>query len=346
MRIHTIITTLALISLLTLPALSGATGNISPTDKYAWSETGGWNNHAPTGGGVTVYPDHLEGYAWNENIGWIKLGSHNSGGAYTYTNSTNADWGVNLNAGVLSGYAWSETSGWIKFNPTGGGVTINTSTGTFSGYAWAENIGWIHFSNSSPSYSVALLTNNLSVHLTGYGAASGTSAFGQSFSCSTISGSFLATGFSGNAGCPGTFINGDQITLHGTPATDFSGPVWTGDCSINNGDCVSSITADLIVNGSFGTTSKTLLLDPSSKAIKGYATPAAAYTGAVGTYSSVIIQSQADTYTDVFPLMSGVTVNFIGGFDSSFNINTGISTIKGPLKIKDGKLTADRLAVK
>jgi hypothetical protein len=86
-RFRIITITFCLGFLLMLPVAAFAWG-ISATDKFAWSETAGWKNFAPTHGGVTVYADHLEGYAWQENCGWIKLGSHNGGGAFTYGNST------------------------------------------------------------------------------------------------------------------------------------------------------------------------------------------------------------------------------------------------------------------
>ena len=77
---------LLVFALFALPVLAGA-GKISPTDKYAWSETTGWLDLHPQDGGVTVYPDHLEGYAWATNSGWVKLGSHHGGGAHTYANT-------------------------------------------------------------------------------------------------------------------------------------------------------------------------------------------------------------------------------------------------------------------
>ena len=127
-------------------------GNIDTTNKYAWSENGGWLNFRPTNGGVTVHGTYLSGYAWAENIGWIKLGS----GTGPYDNNSSTNWGVNRDSstGALSGYAWSENAGWVNFNPTNSQVIINTSTGKFSGYAWAENVGWIHFQNASPEYYV------------------------------------------------------------------------------------------------------------------------------------------------------------------------------------------------
>jgi uncharacterized repeat protein (TIGR01451 family) len=131
-------------------------GNISPTDNYAWSEHTGWLNFRPADGGVTIYPDHLEGYAWAENVGWVKLGSDSGGGDPYYANTNAGNWGVNHDGmGHLSGYAWGENIGWINFNPSGSQVTINLNTGEFEGYAWGENVGWMHFSNPIPAYNVA-----------------------------------------------------------------------------------------------------------------------------------------------------------------------------------------------
>ena len=136
-----------------------AAGNISATNKWAWSTNAGWVNFNPANGGVTVYNDHLEGYAWAENGGWIRLGAYTGGGTHTYLNTSNTDYGVNRNTGTgaLSGYAWSTTAGWVNFAPTNGGVTVSDA-GVFSGYAWGENIGWIKFNGTalnSTAYKVA-----------------------------------------------------------------------------------------------------------------------------------------------------------------------------------------------
>lgn len=157
MPIQTSIKTLALLCALAFPALAGAAGNISATDKYSWSENSGWINLASSNGGVSVYDDHLEGYAWSDNVGWIKLGSHVGGGYFVYGNDTNTNWGVNLNGANLSGYAWNENAGWINFAPTNGGVSINPATGVFDGYAWGESVGWIHFKGVSPVYTVTFV---------------------------------------------------------------------------------------------------------------------------------------------------------------------------------------------
>ena len=136
-----------------------ATGNVDPTNKYAWAENTGWANAAPTNGGVSVHFDgtsgYLTGFAWGENMGWIKLGD-NTGGPYNNNSAT--DWGVNLNAASnLTGYAWGENVGWIKFDPAYSVVTIDMATGRFQGDAWGENIGWVRFKGTAPDYNVRTL---------------------------------------------------------------------------------------------------------------------------------------------------------------------------------------------
>ena len=71
-------------------AQAAMNSNIDPQDKWAWSTNAGWINFNPPDGGVTVYVDHLEGYAWGENIGWIRMGTHTSGDAHTYANTSAA----------------------------------------------------------------------------------------------------------------------------------------------------------------------------------------------------------------------------------------------------------------
>jgi len=123
-----------------------ALSDIALSNIWGWGTNVGWINMAPAAGGVTVCDDHLEGYAWGENIGWIRLGTFTGCGAHTYPNTTNADYGVNRDAGDnLSGYAWGTNVGWINLAPANGGVTVDPSNGTLTGYAWSENGGWIRF---------------------------------------------------------------------------------------------------------------------------------------------------------------------------------------------------------
>lgn len=117
----------------------------SSAEHYAWGETTGWIDFAPTNGDIFVADDALWGYAYGENVGWLSLNCHNTESTCSY------DYGVaNDGEGNLSGYAWGENVGWINFAPTNGGVRIDAN-GNFSGYAWGENVGWISFNCSNTS---------------------------------------------------------------------------------------------------------------------------------------------------------------------------------------------------
>lgn len=114
---------------------------------YAWSDSGGWINFAPTAGfpeapssgaQYNAATGELSGWAWMEsfgNNGWIKL---RDAGAVPYgvTVSSNGD---------FSGYAWSDTFGWFEFAPSGYAPVhhdpdLNPSV---SGWAWNDSLGWI-----------------------------------------------------------------------------------------------------------------------------------------------------------------------------------------------------------
>ncbi len=148
------------------PCLAVSSYCVDNTRKWACAENAGWINHNPSHRVVCVYSDHLEGYAWSENVGWIRLGTYTGGGAHTYLNTTNTNYGVNADSsGNLSGYAWSANAGWINFNPSHSQVSIDPATGNFSGHAWSENLGWIKFSGTAQNndaYKVSAACPNCS----------------------------------------------------------------------------------------------------------------------------------------------------------------------------------------
>ena len=87
--------------LIVSPAL--AAGNISSTDKYAWSENTGWMNFEPTlGDGLQVANDKLTGYAWAENIGWVNLSCENNGSCGTVSYGVVNDGSGNLSYGCIA----------------------------------------------------------------------------------------------------------------------------------------------------------------------------------------------------------------------------------------------------
>ena len=135
--------------IISVASIARAQSNVSPTDKWSWSENCGWMNWYDAGDpkgaqGVVFESTHLGGFAWAENVGWINFGD----GRGPYLNASGEDFGVNIDAGgLLWGYAWGENIGWINFE---GGALANPANPArivddrLRGYAWGENIGWIN----------------------------------------------------------------------------------------------------------------------------------------------------------------------------------------------------------
>ena len=89
---------------------------------YGWSETSGWINFAPSGGGVTLDANGiLDGYAWGENIGWIHIRNTNPTFAYGP-----------LLAPPVTLTATVSGSGTVTTNSGDGTLIWNGSTGTGS----------------------------------------------------------------------------------------------------------------------------------------------------------------------------------------------------------------------
>jgi len=318
-----------------LALLSGATvasaGNISPTDKYAWSETSGWVDFAPTGTGVTVYADHLEGLAWSDAVGWIKLGSHTGGGSCTYANSGAGDWGVNRSGGALSGFAWSETSGWIDLAPTGGGVTINSTTGALDGFAWSDALGWLHFrgtATNADSYGVSVILPILTVTIVGQGTVT-SSTSGANYACNTP-----------GVCQPVTFGSGDSVSLSATPSANFGFSSWSGDYISTNNPGSITMDSDKAVTASFDA-------DPALVRISDITTAYYTLISALAACGGDAVILARDVTFGGGLTITGHTITLRGGFsDETFTgSRSGYTTINGTLAVSGGKLIAERVRV-
>jgi hypothetical protein len=133
-----------------------AQSDIAQARKMSWAENAGFMNWRDAGSplgsqGVQVHATFLSGFIWGENIGWINVGDGTPANGSAYANATDADFGVNVNAGTgsLSGLGWCENVGWINFaggaratppNP----ARYDAAARRFRGCAWGENIGWIN----------------------------------------------------------------------------------------------------------------------------------------------------------------------------------------------------------
>lgn len=141
------------------PAL--AQSNVTPANKYSWSENCGWMNWrdggAPAGAqGARLYSTYLSGFVWGEHLGWVNLGNGPPAGGVSYANVSGETFGVNRHptTGVLSGFAWCENFGWINFS--GGAMATPANPARYDsvsrrlrGFAWGENFGWINLDDGA-----------------------------------------------------------------------------------------------------------------------------------------------------------------------------------------------------
>jgi hypothetical protein len=319
---------IVLLMLLFSNTLNSSAGNISPTDKFIWSDTGGWINFGAANGDLSVYNDHLEGFIWAENTGWIEAGAHFGGGTFSYGNTTSTNWGVNRSGSALSGYAWSDTVGWINFSPTGGGVSLDSLTGLFSGWAWGENIGWIHFQNSTPTYNLAFIPSVLTIALTG----SGNGNVNGDFSCSGVSGTV----------CQQIFNYKSSISLTAYPSIPSVFDAWTG-CSSPANPCSFTLFGPTRVTANF------LKMQPVERTSTGNAkiasdTIQAAFDSAL---DQDIIRTQEITFTENLTLNRPCGAIFLeGGYDGVFaDSPRDVTRIKGFLKVKQGSLRVNKITV-
>lgn len=172
--------------LLVFAAGTAMAAGMSTSNRYAWSENGGWVHFNPDGGGVAVTDDGLTGYAWNENYGWINLAPDGSGVA-------------NNGSGTLSGSAWGEHTGWIDFD----GVTID-SDGFFHGYASGSVLGRISFNcENDDSCGSSDFKVQTEWRVSGAPASSSSSSSSSSASSQTATSNGGGSGGGGRRGSPG-----------------------------------------------------------------------------------------------------------------------------------------------
>jgi hypothetical protein len=143
---------LLLAAVIAFPGAVRASTTIPADAAYFWSANTGWlNGYANSTDGLSTGEFFCSGWVWSANVGWIHFGSGQPGNGWRYSNSSAADFEVNVEnyasdgitvTAQLRGWAWSANAGWIAFENTGH-PRLNLLTGKFIGSAWGTNLGWI-----------------------------------------------------------------------------------------------------------------------------------------------------------------------------------------------------------
>lgn len=144
------------------------------------------------------------------------------------------------------------------------------------------------------------------------------------------------------ATCSASFSHGTPVNLMST-GSNSSFSSWSGDLSGNANP--GSITLD-----SAKSVTATFMADPARVHIDGSQTPYYTIDSALGVcgQGGTIRAQAAPLFAETITMTNPATILFRGGFtDPAFtdNSQSGFSTISGWLKIRSGKLTAERVKI-
>jgi hypothetical protein len=170
---------------------------------------------------------------------------------------------------------------------------------------------------------------SLTLTIVGPGSVHGTSTMGQNYAC-------------GGGACPVTsFAYNDTVTLTAAGSNStFS--AWSGDYA-------SSGNPGSIIMDRNRVVTVTLTPDPARVRIDGDPT---LYYGidaalAVPTAAAVVRAVATPEFIEYVLMANPVPIQLKGGYsDAGFSIQTGYTTVSGPVRVKAGKLVAERIKIK
>lgn len=150
--------------------------------------------------------------------------------------------------------------------------------------------------------------------------------------------------------CSATYTPGTPVTLKATPdwKSIFTG--WSGDFISSNNPGTVTMTAGKAVTATFDLNYKVKLLP------KNILDPAMYLASIQDAYDDAVDGDELRTQTYFFNetgglslgMVSAKTVTLKGGYkldDASYTVITGMTTVKGPLKIQQGRLNVQRLKI-
>lgn len=201
------------------------------------------------------------------------------------------------------------------------------SQGTKTLYAFAKDtIG--NVSVTDP-YSTAQVTISLGYTLTLQFGGTGDGQVNGDLSCD-----------SSTTCAPVLFSNGATVTLLATADTVSSFTGWTGCTTVNGNICTVSMTADRTVTATFAA------LPPVAAIARNQKT----YARLQDTLDAAQNNDQILTRATATPITenliynrAGISVTVKGGYDATFTTSSGLTVVDGYLKIRGGRITANKL---
>jgi hypothetical protein len=171
-------------------------------------------------------------------------------------------------------------------------------------------------------------SNTASVNFTGTGTGTVTSS---------------PIGIACNSNCSFAFYTGEQITLHPSSSFSlFSG--WSNSLCNGTGDCKFVLNTDSTITADFSKDTAHQVYLTNGNPLY-YSTILSAYSNAV---NDSVIKTWATDYTETVNLnrTPAISITLQGGYDHGYVNQSGMTVLHGTLKISQGKVIADGIAIR
>jgi hypothetical protein len=142
-----------------------------------------------------------------------------------------------------------------------------------------------------------------------------------------------------NSGCSGVF-GGPSVTLVATPGIGSTFAGWQGACASQGASCTVTLKAAASATALFSSAPFVKLVGDTTRE---FPTIASAYLAAM---SGNTIRLREGEFSEAPQFNRPLQVKISGGYDASFTSATGSSAVHGPLRVSDGKLTAERIGIR
>ena len=217
----------------------------------------------------------------------------------------------------------------VKFN----GVTASVSSAN-------EDQIWVNVPQGAT-------TGVISVATEGGTATSGASFITQNTLTTTLNGtgegsvSSITPGVSfacADATCTADFDYNTNLTLSATPGTGSLFSAWAGACT-GAGDCALTLNSDKSVTATFDSAPLVKVGGAS------YSDLQSAYSNSL-TVSGNVVQAMEYAFVGNLTLNRDVALTLKGGYDSSYSVNNGYTSLQGVLSVVRGSVVIERIVVK
>jgi hypothetical protein len=131
------------------------------------------------------------------------------------------------------------------------------------------------------------------------------------------------------------------VTLTATPDGDSLFGAWSGDCVVTNGKCVVTMSGVWSATATFNYVQTVRIMGstkPFTLISSAYADPVFASGGT--------IQARVHEFTENLTFNRSISAIIKGGYDTSYQPGSGLTTVRGTVIVTSGNVTVENLVIR